>query len=615
MKLKIHFKKACNIGLKKLTVKFFALFVAVLAVALLTSSVFSSDETKLPAMAPLNKAFLDYQNSQSVYPRFTAEGYPLGLKPAPVDLSYLKYKEPPRFKALPPSYDLRNMNKLISVRNQGNCGSCWAFATYGSLESYLMPIQPKDFSEENLIENHGFDNGPGDGGDLLMSLAYLTRWSGPIDEKDDPYSHAALEPIKHVQEAIIIPSRSNSLDNDLIKQMVMTYGAVYTEMYFSSSFYNSTYKSYYNTGTPEGAHAVAIVGWDDNYEAAKFRTAPPANGAFIVRNSWGSNWGDNGYFYVSYYDAYLGRFTNAVVQGENVNNYQIVYQYDPLGWISTWGFYQETGWMANIFQARENLPIKAVGFYNPGLNASYEIYVYKNAAPGQPRSGTLSSSKSGTLSLPGYYTIGLDQSVPVTTGQYFSVIIKLTTPGNNYPICAEGVIPDYSSTASSNPSLSMISSNGTSWFDFGSYDPYGSGSGWDVCVKAYAGLDPLYPPLNLNLVRLENNLIFFKENINRLSWAANPANTLPITAQKIYRKKKSESNFTLIATLGPNLFKYDDRALKDPQDYSYQVTFIDAYNRESDPAVVLSGTISPINDGQPKAERNKILGQSLGNLN
>ncbi|MGB9835357.1 MAG: lectin like domain-containing protein [Candidatus Saccharicenans sp.] len=575
----------------------------------------SSDENKLPVMAPVSKAFVDYQNRQAIQIKFTAEGYPLGWIPDIHDFSYLRFSQPLRLKALPPVYDLRTQNKLTPVKNQGACGSCWAFATFGSLESYLMPNEIKDFSEENLIDHHGLDYGPCDGGNWTMAMAYLARWDGPVDESADPYLHADPQPVKHVQESILIPGRTSSLDNDLIKQMVMTYGAVYTSMYWVSSFYNSTYKSYYNTGTAEGGHAVAIVGWDDNFEASKFNSTPPGNGAFIVRNSWGGTWGESGYFYVSYYDAYFARSSSAVIKGENVNNYQAIYQYDPLGWVSTWGYSQETGWLANIFQATENLPIKAVGFYNPGINANYELYVYKNVTPGQPRSGTLATSKSGTLSLPGFYTVTLDQSVPVTTGQNFSVVLKLTTPGRNYQICAEGRYAGYSSNAVSNPGKSFISSDGNSWFDFGSYDPDGDGQGWDVCLKAYAGLDPIYPPLNLNLTRLENNLIFFKEKINRLTWSANPANTVPLTAYKIYRKGRTDSTFVLVGTVGPNQLTYDDRALRNPTDYSYQVTAVDAYNRESDPAVVLSGSATVLKDKQPRSYRGKISTLALTDKN
>jgi len=79
----------------------------------------TSDETKLPTMAPVSKAFLDYQNKQFTQIRYTAEGYPLGWIPDIHDFSYLAFKQPLRLKALPPAFDLRTQNKLTPIKNQG----------------------------------------------------------------------------------------------------------------------------------------------------------------------------------------------------------------------------------------------------------------------------------------------------------------------------------------------------------------------------------------------------------------------------------------------------------------------------------------------------------------
>ena len=106
-----------------------------------------------------------------------------------------------------------------------------------------------------------------------------------------------MSPQKHVQDVYIIPARSSSTDNDNLKNAVLNYGAVHVSMgwygstYSSSAYWNNATFSYYYNGSEMSTHAVAIVGWDDSYPRTNFATAPPGDGAFIVRNSWGSLWG------------------------------------------------------------------------------------------------------------------------------------------------------------------------------------------------------------------------------------------------------------------------------------------------------------------------------------
>ena len=438
--------------------------------------------------APINPDFLNYvQNREALLFGQSSYVYGLGLIPSPLDLSHLKGTFPfegPMLLGFPVAYDLRTQGKLSPVRYQGGCGSCWAFATYSSLESNLLPSEPLDFSEDNLINTHGFDLDPCIGGNADMSTAYLSRWDGPISEADDPYDLASppgLPERKHIQEVLIIPDRTGPLDNDNLKQAVMTYGAIYTGMYWGDGSYHSGNYAYYYSGGSLSNHAVAIVGWDDNFDRNKFLTLPPGNGAFIIRNSWGTWFGENGYFYVSYYDANIGTENRVFNNGGTTSNYDYIYDYDPLGWISSVGFGSPTAWFANIFTADNSEQLKAVSFYTASLNSTYELYIYTNITSA-PTSGVLAGSKNGTIAWPGYHTIVLDSPVLISTGQKFSAVVSLTTPGYIHPIPIEYPIASYTTQATANAGESYISSNGGSWIDLTSLP-------WcqecNVCLKAF----------------------------------------------------------------------------------------------------------------------------------
>ena len=449
---------------------------------------------------PMNLDFVKYlKDSESGNVKImTNDGRGLGGIPQHIDPDYVKgatFKWENPIISFPAKFDdLRQQNKLTPIRDQGNCGSCWTFATFGSIESGLYPDLSWNFSENNMKNLHGFDPSCCDGGNTFISTAYLSRWDGPINESDDPYkddaqnciSPARLTVRKHLQEVIWFPKKTSDLDNNDIKQAVSTYGAAHTSMCWVEASYNAnTYAYYYNGTENQGGHEICIVGWDDNFEKSKFNTSPPGNGAYICRNSWGPVWGENGYFYVSYYDTFFGkRNFLAIYPGvESPNNYDNIYCYDLLGLISNIGDGKnETIWFANIFTASSDETLVAASWFSTFPNSSFELKVYLDPTNGPINQAGAVLTQTGSLTYMGYKTIELNKSIKLTKANKFSLVVKLTTPGLKYPMPVEYPIAQFSSKAAANAGESYVSTDGSTYDDLTSYENYKQAN---ACLRAF----------------------------------------------------------------------------------------------------------------------------------
>lgn len=469
-------------------VKLFQLLVVLL---LFSGSVLSQ---KISKQAPLNPEFESYLNQKKVGSK-TIQG---GCMPSPVDYNfdyYYQTKGNTEKTTLPKRYDMRDDGFLTSTKDQGKFGTCWAFASLGALESYLLKngVDSYDFSEKNMVTCHGFEFRYDEGGFLEMAAAYMVRRNGPINEKEDKYMTLAiknycvenLKPVGFVNSTKILPA-----DHELLKKMILRYGAVATTMCYASSqdnatslYYNTKDLTFYYNGSEPVNHAVLIVGWDDSKVVTGGSSSPKGlnQGAWIVRNSWGEDYGDNGYFYVSYKDSKFLSDNIVFSDFQEYNDNEKIYQYDELGSISSYLGKNNIAYGVTKYMAGSDEFISKIGTWTVSAGTSLDIEVFKNF---DPATGIFTDQLAVATDLfcdfPGYHTFEVNTPVSGT----FYVKVKYYTPGYNYPLPVETTIREYAEPQIES-GVNWRSDDGQTWIALGK----GTDDEVDLCVKVYTITD------------------------------------------------------------------------------------------------------------------------------
>lgn len=201
------------------------------------------------------------------------------------------------------SFDLRDYNGITSVKDQGTCGSCWAFAAVATIESShaLINKEKLDLSEQSFV-NCVNDSDGCSGGWYDFAYNWLLENDAAVAlEGQTPYkvveNTCALSEGKSNVKIANYKFISGNPSTEEVKNLLVRHGALAVAL-DANTFEFVNYKSgVIKTMNTLPTHAVTLVGWDDDKEA------------WLIKNSWGSNWGLDGYAWVGYNTSGLTAFS------------------------------------------------------------------------------------------------------------------------------------------------------------------------------------------------------------------------------------------------------------------------------------------------------------------
>ncbi len=403
---------------------------------------------------------------------------------------------------LPSSYDAREQNYASTVKNQNDTNGCWAFSTTTLLEYYVSKILNFNsvFSTRHMVYSttreflnneinvYGYNKVPSNGGNFFMASNYFINSQGPVLE-----SNMIFENNENTLNISEIQNKTIQLDvNDIvleyddedgktcttseinnIKEYIYKYGSVAISTYMTneSNYYNSNTNAFYYNGAENSNHAVLIVGWNDNYSKNNFSSSnkPNSNGAWIVQNSYGSSFGDNGYYYISYEDIHVCDIYMAIKKADKKVE-DNSYIYDTLGFNIFYGYkYGDveytSAYAMNVFtkeEKKEKLKEVTIGSAGTG---SYSIY-YMN---GNGKNSSVSNMQligSGNLEHAGYVTHILDTPILLEEDvTQFSIAVYYDMDSVTTPLAISSKDDKFYEYVSIDGDKSFTSLNGVSWED------------------------------------------------------------------------------------------------------------------------------------------------------
>lgn len=343
---------------------------------------------------------------------------------------------------IPSAYSSVELGIVNSPKSQ-KYNDCWIYSSLSVLETKLLK---KDFTANNFSAEHmnlwatTKSNGKGwqrnviSDGYAFTALGYLSSWQGGIEQSDYDTLAEKYTPDKDLSAFVNYGVNAIKYLDDCtqeeIKQEIMDNGSIYAAYSHSSNYENNDRTAYFcPQGSPKfTGHAIAIVGWDDNYSKENFKAIngvlPENDGAWLVKNSWGDYNTLNGYFWLSYEDSYLFsstfKYNFAVEDVTEITDDVKLMQNEIYGATYEFNYINDDSvTYLNLFNFSEGYnKLDSVMFETTAKNSDYEIY-YVPAENKIPVSDETKWTKlnSGKVPYSGYLNIDTnDFDLPVTYG-------------------------------------------------------------------------------------------------------------------------------------------------------------------------------------------------------